>query len=236
MGGYIGKEITVNGKIYNATESTNNVYLGGGTCHSYVDEYGQRKTHKFGSVIGAWNRCGYLTSVLDYSEYDKDTPTPAPTPTPSTISDTDLAIEILRGKWGVNPTRKTDITNKYGADKYETSQKKVDSIISALNWYRIEVKLADEILNKKWKNNPSRQANITAMYGANAYRIAQMFVNDIDGSHKYTIDDLKTAYAVASDMIYGVYGDGAERRKKVVEKYGEAIRSMAQGIVDDILK
>jgi hypothetical protein len=241
MGAYLG-EFKRNGRTYNVSEFSPNGYLGG-KMRSYVDEYGRRLPYKewTGDPIGTWNKCGYLTAFLDYSDWDEapapePIPTPTPTPTPSTISDTDLAIEILRGKWGVNPTRKTDITNKYGADKYKTAQKKVDSIISSLNWYRVEVQLADEILNDKWSNNPYRQTNITLRYGANAYRIAQLFVNDIAGSqHLYTIDELKTAYQVASDMIYGVYGDGAERRKKVIAKFGEKIRSLAQELVDDIL-
>ena len=38
--------------------------------------------------------------------------------------------------------------------------------------------LAAEIINGVWGNNPERRENITAKYGADAYRAAQAIVNE----------------------------------------------------------
>lgn len=78
MGAYIG-EFTMNGKTYNVCEYTSNPNLGDGLCPSYVNENGARMTHKNGYVIEYWNKAGYLTAFVDYSE------SPAPTPTKRTL-------------------------------------------------------------------------------------------------------------------------------------------------------
>lgn len=239
MGAYIG-DFEYGGKIYNVSEFTSNPNITG--MRSYVDKYGRRMTHKDGKIIGTWNRCGYLTKFLDYSDWDAPTPTPKPTPTPTPTpapapskSVDVLAMEVYAGKWGNNPKRKEKIVKEYGADTYAKVQKRVDQIVSGMNWYRIEVNLADEILNGKWGNNPGRQNNITAKYGANAYRIAQGFVNSIC-SDQYSLNDLKTAYSVAGGIICGSYGNGEERKKKIKDKYGEAVLKLAQDFVNNILK
>ncbi len=72
MGAYIG-EFTMNGKTYNVCEYTSNGMLGDGLCPSYVNENGARMTHKNGTIIEYWSKAGYLTSFVDYSEYDTKT-------------------------------------------------------------------------------------------------------------------------------------------------------------------
>ena len=83
--------------------------------------------------------------------------------------------------------------------------------------------------------NPQRQSKITTQYGANAFRIAQGFVNSICAK-EYTLNDLKVAYDVAGGIICGIYGNGEERIQKVRAKYGEKIRQIAQKFVNDIMK
>ena len=239
MGAYLGEFKGSDGKIYNVSEFSSNDALGG-KMRSYVDEYGQRITHKGGTVIGAWNRCGYLTAFLDYENEPTPAPTPTPTPTPTPepsydISDIDLALAIYAGKWGVNPERKKKIIELYGEEKYKAAQSIVDKIVSAMNWYRIETNLAREILAGKWGVNPERQNGITSQYGANAYRIAQGFVNSIKGK-EYTIEQLETAYNVALGILSGIYGDGQDRKNKIDSQYGETVRKLAQRIVDEVLR
>lgn len=67
MGAYIG-EFTMNGKTYNACEYTSNPNLGNGLCPSYVNENGARMTHKNGYVIEYWDKAGYLTAFVDYTD------------------------------------------------------------------------------------------------------------------------------------------------------------------------
>ena len=235
MGAYLG-EFVRDGKTYNVSEFSPNDNLEG-KMRSYIDEYGRRLTHKGGKVIGTWNRCGYLTAFLDYSDWDapEPTPTPEPEPDPSGITDLTLALQIYKGEWGNNPGRQASITMKYGAEKYKAAQKIVDSIVSAMHWYRIEIQLAAEILAKKWGNNPQRQENITLKYGANAYRIAQGFVNSIV-YEEYTLKDLQNGYTVANGILCGIYGNDPERTEKIVSEYGANVRKIAQNIVNDVLK
>lgn len=80
MGAYIG-QWTKNGKTYNVCQYTSHGSLGNGLCSSYVDENGARRVCKDGKIIGYWNKAGYLTSFIDYSDADgsvQPTPTPAP--------------------------------------------------------------------------------------------------------------------------------------------------------------
>ena len=121
MGAYLG-EFVRDGKTYNVTEFSPNPNLNG-KMRSYVDEYGQRWTCKGGTVIGAWNCCGYLTTYIDYSDWDDPQPAPQPTPVPDKTVDT-LAQEIYAGKWGINPGRKASITAQYGAAMYDAAQKR----------------------------------------------------------------------------------------------------------------
>lgn len=243
MGAYLG-EFVRGGRTYNVSEFSPNGKLEG-KMRSYIDEFGRRLPYKEykGDPIGTWNRCGYLTAFLDYSDWDEPapepTPTPQPEPDPSGITDLTLALQIYKGDWGNNPGRKASIILKYGEAKYNAAQKIVDSIVSAMNWYRIEIQLADDILHptpqKDWGNNPQRQEQITLKYGANAYRIAQMFVNDICHD-EYTIDDLWNGLTVADEILRNVYGNNPERTEKIVAKYGKTVRTIAQNIVNDVLK
>ena len=231
MGSYLG-EFVRGGKTYYVSEFSPNPNLNGKMC-SYVDEYGRRLTHKGGIVIGSWNRCGYLTTYIDYSDWDN--PQPAPQPTPEKISVDQLAREIYAGKWGINPGRKQSITAKYGADMYQKAQARTDHFVNSMAWYRTEYKIAVEIDAGVWDKGKERQERITTKYGANAFRIAQGFINSIYAK-EYTFADLKVAIDVASSMIAMVYGDGEERRQKVTQKYGETVRALAQRIVNDIFK
>lgn len=228
MGAYVG-DFERDGKIYNVSEFSPNDNLGG-KMRSYVDEYGRRMTHKNGYAIGSWNRCGYLTKYLDYSDWDNPEP-PKPTPVPSVDK---LAQEIYAGKWGNNPERRNKIVAQYGEDMYNKAQKRVDQMVTGMNWYRTEVKLAREILEGKWGNNPNRQNNITLKYGADAYRIAQGFVNSIVAKD-YTLDNLERAYDVAGGILCNVYGNNPQRRQTIVSKYGEKVYQLAQGFVNQIM-
>nr|DAE12026.1 MAG TPA: peptidoglycan hydrolase [Myoviridae sp. ctv9K3] len=90
----------------------------------------------------------------------------------------ELAQEIINGAWGSNPERRENITAKYGAAAYEAAQARVNEImgVAAIKSKTAE-ELADEIIKGKWGSNPERRENITAKYGAAAYKAAQAIVN-----------------------------------------------------------
>ena len=245
MGAYIG-EFERDGKTYNVSEFSPNAALNG-TMRSYVDAYGQRWSYKGGTLLGSWNRCGYLTQFLDYTDWNDgaesvqeektiiETVVETAEGDQQTVSALDVAMQIYAGKWGNNPARKENITKTYGADMYDQAQEIVEKIVSAMNYYRIEIKVAGEILNREWGNNPDRQNDITAKYGANVYRIAQGYVNSICGE-EYTLQQLQDAYTVAGRILCGVYGNGQARRDSIISEYSETVRALAQAMVNDILK
>ena len=90
----------------------------------------------------------------------------------------ELAQEIINGAWGSNPERRENITAKYGAAAYEAAQARVNDIMGAATIKsKTAEELAAEIIKGKWGSNPERRENITAKYGAAAYKAAQAIVN-----------------------------------------------------------
>lgn len=92
----------------------------------------------------------------------------------------ELADEIINGVWGNNPERRENITAQYGAAAYEAAQARVNEIMGADSTIKSKTaeELADEIIRGEWGSNPERRENITAKYGADAYRAAQAIVNE----------------------------------------------------------
>ena len=92
----------------------------------------------------------------------------------------ELADEIINGVWGNNPERRENITAKYGAAAYEAAQAIVNEIMGVGSTIKSKTaeELADEIIRGEWGSNPERRENITAKYGADAYRAAQAIVNE----------------------------------------------------------
>lgn len=97
MGAYIG-DFEKNGKTYNVCEFTPNSNLGDGLCPSYVDENGARRVCKGGRAIGYWDKAGYLTSFVDYSDTKTDTNT-------KTDTDTDIKNDTNTIKNGIDVSR-----------------------------------------------------------------------------------------------------------------------------------
>lgn len=227
-GVFVGEfEDTTMGGIVNTIECTTAWY--GGVLTSYTDVYGNRFQYKGGPQCYKWEAWGQLTKYIDYS---KPQPTPPqPTPTVDAIS---LAIEIYQGKWGNNPEREKDITAKFGADMYRKAQDRVNFICETISNENLFAKLADEILNDKWGNNPEREQNITAKFGAKFYRGAQDIVNDVC-NNKITMEDVNTSVKVADEILLGKWGNNPERKENIIAKFGENVYTRAQGIVNKSL-
>ena len=85
IGGYLGKEVHRNGKVYNCIECTG--AWGGGILYSYIDADGTRRQCRDGAKNGKWTKNGLMTPWVDYSALS--TPVqPSPVPQP-TVPDTD---------------------------------------------------------------------------------------------------------------------------------------------------
>ncbi len=89
IGAYIGKEVSINGFIYNVLEWTAwNGDFGAGLIYSYVDGAGRRLNHKGGYQCYSWEVHGKPTKWVRYTA----------TPTPSGKITVD-------GEWGINTTK-----------------------------------------------------------------------------------------------------------------------------------
>lgn len=121
IGGYIGEEVTINGKVYNCIECT--AAWQGGILYSYVSSNGGRYQFKGGSQNGSWTHNGKMTPWVDYSS----APQPTPQPTPSKSID-ELAKEVIQGKWGNEPERSKRLTEA-GYDA-KAVQKRVNEMMA----------------------------------------------------------------------------------------------------------
>ncbi len=64
IGGYIGEEVTIGGKVYNVIECT--VAWQGGILYSFVDKKGNRYQYKGGTKRGAWTHHGKMSRWIEY--------------------------------------------------------------------------------------------------------------------------------------------------------------------------
>ena len=78
IGGYIGEEVTISGKVYNVIECT--VAWQGGILYSYVDKNGNRLQYKGGAPRNKWLKHGKMTPWVSYDAKPQPAPTPEPTP------------------------------------------------------------------------------------------------------------------------------------------------------------
>lgn len=125
-GAYIGKEVCIDGKIYNVIESTSS--WGGHILYSWVDPDGTRRRSKGGGTNGHWTKHGLMTPWV---KYDAVAPV-QPTPQPTTKNLDAKALEVYKGKYGNEPQR----SQKLKAEGFTTAeiksiQKKVNELCEA---------------------------------------------------------------------------------------------------------
>lgn len=112
VGSYIGKEVTINGLIYNVIECT--AWTGDfghtGIIYSYVDKAGRRLSHKGGYQCGTWERHGLLSRWIDYSEQ------PGPTPKPTGVVFRYQVYDDVAKAWLPNVKNANDFAGLAGHD------------------------------------------------------------------------------------------------------------------------
>lgn len=127
-GAYLGKEVCIDGRLYNVIEST--ASWGGHILYSWVDPDGTRRRSKGGGTNGRWTKHGLMTPWV---KYDAVAPVqPEPTPQPATKNLDAKALEVYKGKYGNEPQR----SQKLKAEGFTTAeiksiQKKVDELCKA---------------------------------------------------------------------------------------------------------
>ena len=146
------------------------------------------------------NISGYGRPRYDAEETKEETPKEEP----KTI--TQVAREVLKGKWGNGSDRKKRLTEA-GYD-YEAVQKEVNRLYNSSKNTKSVAELANEVLQGKWGVGDDRKNRLTeAGYD---YDAVQTEVNRL-------LTNKKSNEAIAKEVIQGKWGAGAAREKKLTE-------------------
>lgn len=124
-GAYLGKEVCIDGRLYNVIEST--ASWGGHILYSWVDPDGTRRRSKGGGTNGRWTKHGLMTPWV---KYDAVAPVqPTPTPQPATKNLDAKALEVYKGKYGNEPQRSQKLKAEgFTTQEIKSIQKKVDEL------------------------------------------------------------------------------------------------------------
>lgn len=168
------------------------------TCN-YKKDYDMWQYTSGGSVSGVSGRC-------DMNYYYKEIKDTEPSKPSGDKSVSELADEVIAGKWGNGDERKEKL-EKAGYD-YDAVQAEVNRKLNASSSKKSVEELAKEVLEGKWGNGTERRKKLeNAGYD---YEAVQEKVNELAGaSNKKSISE------IADEVIAGKWGNGSEREKKL---------------------
>ena len=146
------------------------------------------------------NISGYGRPRYDAEQTKEETPKEEP----KTI--TQVAREVLKGKWGNGADRRKRLTEA-GYD-YEAVQKEVNRLYNSSKNTKSVSELANEVIQGKWGAGDDRKKRLTeAGYD---YDAVQNEVNRL-------LNPKKSNEAIATEVIQGKWGAGAARKQKLTE-------------------
>ena len=122
---------------------------------------------------------------------------------------TQVAQEVLAGKWGNNPERKQKL-QAAGYD-YNAVQAEVNRLAGggSSSSSKSVTQVAQEVLAGKWGNNPSRKQKLEA--AGYDYDTIQAEVNRLAGGGSSS----KSVTQVAKEVLAGKWGNNPERKQKL---------------------
>lgn len=141
---------------------------------------------------------------------------------------TEIAKEVIAGKWGNGDDRKNRLQSA-GYD-FNAVQNEVNRLLSgapARPTLKPVNEIAREVLRGEWGNGSDRKKRLEQA-GYN-YQAVQAEVNRIAGASSVDIDK------IAHDVIRGSYGNGTARRNALVQKYGASVADAVQRRVNQLL-
>ena len=136
-------------------------------------------------------------------------------PAPVKKSNTEIAQEVIAGKWGNGATRKTKLQNA-GYD-YNAVQAEVERLMKKPEPPKPVLKsvdtLAAEVMAGKWGNGEARkQALIKAGYD---YAAVQAAVNKLVKGDTKPKPAKKSNAEIAKEVMAGLWGNGNDRKKRL---------------------
>lgn len=159
-------------------------------------------------------------------KYDSGSSITTPT-AKKTVSE--LAYEVLAGKWGTGDARKNALTN--AGYSYAEVQAKVNEICSGKTSSpkKSVAVVAKEVIAGEWGNGDERKSRLKAA-GYDASEVQK----EVNRQLKGTSSPGKSVTQVAKEVIQGKWGNGDTRRKKL-EAAGYNF-SQVQAKVNELLK
>ena len=138
-------------------------------------------------------------------KYDTDGTTTGTTSSSGKKSVTEVAKEVIAGKWGNGDARKTALTNA-GYD-YSAVQSAVNSLLKGqtVTPSKSVAEVAQEVINGQWGNGEDRKNKLTA--AGYDYSEVQQKVNSLLKGQDVT--------KIAQEVIAGKWGNGSERKSKL---------------------
>ena len=173
--------------------------------------------------IGHGNIRGYARPR--YSNSGSTTPVKPVQPNKSV---TEIAREVIAGKWGNGDDRKNKLESA-GYD-FNAVQAEVNRILSGAPSkpaLKPVSEIAREVLRGEWGNGSDRKKRLEQA-GYN-YQAVQNEVNRLAGAQSVDINK------IAHDVIRGAYGNGSARRNALVAKYGASVADAVQRRVNQLL-
>lgn len=175
--------------------------VNGNTITIIEGNYSRAVKHRELQVNGKYIR-GYIVP-----KYDADGTQETPSQKKSV---TEVAKEVLAGKWGNGDARKTALKNA-GYD-YDAVQAEVNRLAKGNTTAKKSVEeIAQEVIAGKWGNGDERKNRITA--AGYDYNAVQKAINTkLSGSASKAT---KSVTEVAKEVIAGKWGNGKKREEKL---------------------
>lgn len=178
IGAYLGEEWEEPGQgTVNCVECT--PAWEDGIQFSYVDAYGGRYWAKGQSQRGSWTHHGLASKWVEYTEketqaiIEKDKAEVAPEVHTQHYNTTDLAVMIIRNKFGVGQARKENLyALGYTEDERSSAQALVNKIVKNANNAKAEAEKqyvisvgAYDLIAGKYGDGATRKTALTAEFG-----------------------------------------------------------------------
>lgn len=158
-----------------------------------------------------YGRLAELANRVNSDSGGSDTPAPQP----GEKSYEEIADEVMAGNWGNNPERREKLISA-GYD-YSAIQAIVNGRVGQAPAapHKSNEVVANEVLAGAWGNNPERQQRLEAAgYDYNA--IQDIVNNKVGATPSEPTPQMATNDAVADQIIAGAWGNGDDRRNRLV--------------------
>lgn len=180
------------------------------------------------------SKMSYICQKVNEKLGNGSTTTPSAPSNLAGYSDSQLADMVIQGVFGNGDARRAVLGSRYAAVQALVNQKIYGGSFSTPAPAAVDYNsLADAVIRGDYGNGDARRNALDAKYGAGTYDKVQAIVNQklmgSSASNNVNLD------AIATDVIRGVYGNGAMRKANIDAKFGPGVYEQVQAIVNNRL-